>query len=445
MSATRVVNWAIVLLGAVIGSSFATRSSLVAAPSTAPAKPDVEALIRQLSADEWRQRESAQEQLVLLGQDARQPLERLLGDPARDEETRSRAEAALAQIAENESIGASIVTLRVRNARPQEIFERLSRQCYATLEPFTPDFWQQHGVEPLSLDIDHQPFWVVMKQITQKTGIGLQQWDSGLRLAMTGGQDLGPQTVSGPFVIIANRVARSQAIELGAAQQATDEFSVGFTAMAEPKLRLLRAEYVARLEEAVDDRGNSLIPEGQNDSGEGFVESSAGVWSFQSPLVYPKQNPGRRIVRLKGTIGAVLQTKFEKIEFTDVSVARGTSKTGGGVRAVVNELRKNAEQYELSMVIYPDRFAPADWERIQSSLSSTDVVLLDDKGNTFMRSGYTSNGGNEKLEVTMQFVRNPWLNAAGRTGGEPSRLIWNIPTASKDVRIPFEFSGLPIP
>src|SRR4051812_28033025 len=103
-----------------ISSSFIVhRSSFaLAAPATTQSTSEVDTLIHQLSSDNWRQRQAAQERLVVLGDEAREPLARAAKEGA-DDETRSRAESALAQIDENQAIGPSIITLHLKNIAPQ--------------------------------------------------------------------------------------------------------------------------------------------------------------------------------------------------------------------------------------------------------------------------------------------------------------------------------------
>src|SRR5262245_39758099 len=73
--------------------------------SPAPALPPeqataMEALFTNLSADSWQVRQQAQDALVQMGPDAR-PRLLLLAKQTRDEEVRTRAEAAIRQIEEN--------------------------------------------------------------------------------------------------------------------------------------------------------------------------------------------------------------------------------------------------------------------------------------------------------------------------------------------------------
>src|SRR5581483_8863014 len=115
--------------------------------------------------------------------------------------------------------------------------------------------------------------------------------------------------------IVANRVVRNESIELGAGRSASSDFSIAFTALAEPKLRMLRAGYAARIDQATDDNGNSLVPDEVAAQDRlrraGFTAASGGAWTFQGRLAYPPHNPGKRIVSIKGAIDVVLQTRFQ--------------------------------------------------------------------------------------------------------------------------------------
>ena len=452
-------RWIVCLVAGVLALPLVASA---AAPSTTQSTteptidPATASLVKQLGADDWRQRESAQKQLVAMGQDATPALEQAVKD-APDDETRSRASAALEQIAQNRLIGASVITLHLKDVSPQAIFEAISAQCDTQLEPFTADLWQQKKWANIDqLDIDHQPFWAAMQQVSEVTGVELRQWDSGLRLMFNGAGgtgDMGPRLVSGPFLIIANRVARDQSVELSSrssdhAGSRNNDFSVAFTVFAEPKLRVLRAGLNAHLDEATDDHGNSLVPDEQNEAANGGYSSGVGgMWAFRARLDFPKTNPGTRIASLKGSIPVSIQTGYETVEIPDVMNARNLTKSAGGVRVLFQEMhRNNGEQYEMNLTILADAgTSPEVWERIQQSVQSPDFRLRDEQGVALMRTSYSSSGSQERMEVRLVFVKSPWFNTAQRRTGEPSKLIWKIPTQSREVNVAFEFTDLPMP
>src|SRR3954470_7414751 len=80
-------------------------------PATQPSGA-VEQLVRELAAEPWQTRQKAQDALVQYGLDVRPRLQALLKE-TKDEEVRTRVEAALRQIEENRTTGASLITLHV--------------------------------------------------------------------------------------------------------------------------------------------------------------------------------------------------------------------------------------------------------------------------------------------------------------------------------------------
>ena len=169
------------------------------ATSTAPAGViDVEALIRQLAGDNWKDRQRAQDELVRQGASVRSRLQDLLRETTNDE-VRTRATAALQQIDEFEQTGTSMITLHLHSVEPKEIFAELQRQAHATMEPAQPQFWENARLAKVSIDIDHQPFWTAMNQVTAATGMDLIQFNDQMKLVQTGGaRRAGPWTVERP-------------------------------------------------------------------------------------------------------------------------------------------------------------------------------------------------------------------------------------------------------
>src|SRR5688500_18659810 len=112
----------------------ASASAQTTRPTTQPTtQPTVnqlriEQLINELAADTWQSRQTAQDTLVQYGPDIRPRLSALLRE-TKDEEVRTRVEAALRQIEENRTPGASLITLQMKGASPKEVFAEISRQA----------------------------------------------------------------------------------------------------------------------------------------------------------------------------------------------------------------------------------------------------------------------------------------------------------------------------
>src|SRR2546426_4606719 len=103
------------------GVGLAQRTRPTPLPATAPTSQAavqdarIEGLIRELSADDWQTRQKAQDALVQYGLDIRPRLSIVLRE-TKDEEARTRIEAALRQIEENRTTGASLITLHMKAA-----------------------------------------------------------------------------------------------------------------------------------------------------------------------------------------------------------------------------------------------------------------------------------------------------------------------------------------
>src|SRR5437867_9901721 len=135
------------------GVCFAQTTRPATLPATQPTASDdrIEQFIRQLSADDWQTRQKAQDALVQYGLDIRPRLNRVLRE-TKDEEARTRVEAALRQIEENRTTGASLITLHMKAAKPSEVFAEISRQASAQLRLSTVNLWEIKAFAAIDID-----------------------------------------------------------------------------------------------------------------------------------------------------------------------------------------------------------------------------------------------------------------------------------------------------
>jgi hypothetical protein len=445
--------WRFAVLIVLVASTASAQSApSTTSPSTSPATaPNVEALIQRLSGEHWKDRQRAQDDLVQLGASVRARLQELVRETHNDE-VRTRAGAAIEQIDEIQQTGTSMITLHLHSAEPREIFAELARQAHAPIEPAQPQFWENAHLAKTSIDIDHVPFWTAMTQVAAATGLDLVQFNDQMKLVQTGGAPArGPWTVSGPFLVVANFVSRSESIDLsqmhgpaGNALHTEQDFSVQFTATAEPKLRVLQASSAARIDQAIDDRGNSLLPPDAPPEGSaGYAVNIVGNWSFAARLNYPDRDrqPGTRISRLKGSVSAIVRTRSESIQIKDILTAKNVDRTAGGTRYSFKGITRNERQYQVSISAQLDPTRADDATRIQSVLSSDDVRLEDSAGHAWLVVGRNISNGNNSLDATIDFSSENMPQPPG----EPSKLVLLIPTETRELIVPFEFSNLPIP
>jgi hypothetical protein len=415
----------------------------VTQPTSAPSAK-IEAAIKALSSDSWKERQAAQDVLVTLG-DEIVPRLRKLATQSGDEEVRTRAGAALRQIEENAHLGPSIVTLHLKDAKPQDVFAALGKQAHCEFPTWPRNLFQQNVNNTLvTLDYDHVDFWTVFKDACQKSGVFPQQIGNERGMSLQQGSSSywnGPSVTSGPFLIVANRIYRSNSIDLANPGNVQHDFQLGLCAFAEPKIKVVQSSYNVHVDEAVDDRGNSLVSESR--MYDGMSNGQQWMWNLTANLNYPDPDKvGKTIKRFKGKIKFLVQTKSETLDVPDILNVKNLQKTVAHRRMLIKECKKNGEQYEVQMTLYRDAMSQQDWQSIQNP--GYTVRLLDKEGHSLSANGWGGGGGVNEMTYNWNFTRNSWGGEEGKIG-EPHRLVWEIPLETRETDVAFEFKDLPMP
>ena len=450
-----------------------------------PAK-DPAGYLARLSGDNWKQRQAAEEELVRMGPAGRPLIHKLLSDPnLRDPEVRSRLETALRRIDDNRTAGPSYLTLHVKDAAPGDVATELARQAGAAIPVRPDDLWDQPRLPRITLDLERQPYWGAMRRFAAQASVAVALTEDGWALQRAaGGSTLSLETPAvrhGPFLVLASEVWRSRSVKpLAAPEQNAfdgkagdilaserDQFGITLTVLGEPKLRVLRAADTVRLTEALDDRGHSLLPQPGEAGAAATLRGGRTAWVYGVPLRYPPERPGRRIARLNGTIPFTLQTSAERLELDDVIAAGRVTRElkGGRITAHVTEA-PDGKTFTLMLTIarplsaedgaaapQPDDAAapqpggaPAErltrWMVYQHSAQRW-LRLEDAAGRPLPRTGFGSRVLGDDVELTLHFTRP--AEGGRNQPGPPKKLTWDLPTATEEVEVEFEFKDLPMP
>lgn len=435
---------ALVTCGALSVDSPARAEAPATQPSTQPAGDEVQALIDGLSSTSWAARDAAQHKLVGLGDSAEPVLKEALARKL-DEETRTRVEAALQRIEENKLLGATIITLHAKDEPANDVLTDFARQAHADFGLNRPAVAEYLRNRPaVTLDVDHKPFWEAMKLVGDATGLRPSPYSGEPKMTLDpdgGGMDWlasTRQVTAGPFIVCANSCQDTRIISYVGGGNTNNSFTLTLVAMAEPKLKILNSYAQNWLTECVDDKGNSLMP--ANHMSYGFSNGRAWWWNLQSSLKEPKEM-GTRIARLRGTLKCSVQVKSETVEIDDIKDAKDVTKTAGGITITIRSLQNNNGSYQLtlSMTSAPFR-GPGRWDQIQSIASN--IQLLDAGGTPLQFNGTSSTNFNGN-QMTLQLTYSP-LNRNGQNA-EPKKLVWEVPTETKELAVPFELTDLALP
>jgi hypothetical protein len=419
---------------------------------------DIEGWIAQLTSDDWQQRQQAMEKLVALGDDAVPRLTKL-ADTADDGEVRTRAAAAIRQIEDNRIAGTSLITMKVDDVPLAQALAEIARQARAPILTEPANLLAQKNLKPVSLNLDHRPFWEVMQTLCAQaelevTGVSRHGREVGLGLARGGTEWMDkPIVLGGPLLIRADRLIRVSTAHLKPPRDITEEFTISLSIFAEPKLRVLDYSATLRLEEVVDEKGTSLIPPADNnvpanvDVFGNTREGSTSHWEIGATLHHPK-GTGKRIVKFRASTALQVQTRAAVLELP-IAGAKNAARTVGGLRVTV----KNLDGSRCDLTVYRDGRNDAEWYGVRMQLYAGEAQLLDDKGQVVARgqSGLEADESpdSQRLDLRMRFAKegggDEGKEARKQPASEASRLVWTFPLESRELVIPFELRDLPVP
>ena len=336
----------------------------------------------------------------------------------------------------------TMVTIRLDNMPAKAIFNELATQEGSEFRTLPPDMWDRAPGAPITVNAVNQPFWVVMKEACGKAGISLKYaTDSATpRIILShDNQDWTtyPTTTSGPFMVSLIGLHRATTVDMRKPSELQKTFYAKFTVFCEPRIRLLRGSLGAKVEEAVDDKGNSLVVKGAADEPMNFITS--WVYNLEGRLEYPK-SPGTKIARLRASAKFVAQTKSETIEFADPLTSRNVTKTVAGRKIIVKEVRRTPDEYQATVTFVRGEVPPAQWE--QTVFPGNTLRLIDGDGKMILAKGFGLGGKGDEATYVFKFDKEP---PRGSRIGKPLKLEWEIPTETKEIPLTFEFTDLPLP
>ena len=417
-------------------------------PATLPATrlADVQAMLDNLGADAFADRERAQRSLIARGPSVKPDVEEL-ARTATDPEVRSRAAAVLRGLEREARFGQSRVTLHLKNVNPKKAFDALAAAAGGTFAYPQGDPWGP-GVgdpaKPLSLDADAEPFWAVFRRLSAVTDADVQQWgnDGAFTITRSGQPSDYPACVSGPFVAELHQIGwdDSRSVDLNhfdpkhpnaADHSAGRSLNLQFYFAAEPKLTVLSALSTPELTEATDDRGRSLLPAGPA-AQSGMNGQEGFVWQCTAPLDPAAAAGAKRIKTLRGTTRVEVASEVKTLAIDPLAV--GKSAEVAGVRVTVTTLDGTGQQASLGLKIVRPRAGAAG----RDDLHVNAIRVTDAEGHPLSQNGGNSSDDGQIYTMDYTYQRPPGV-------GPPAKLTWALPTGRETLELPFEFHDLPLP
>jgi hypothetical protein len=354
---------------------------------------------------------------------------------------RSPAGTMRYQIAAVDGSTPSLITLHLKDALAQDAYGEIARQAKVPIKPWPANLWTQ--VPKVNIDVDRQPFWRVMQQLAEQTGLapGNASREREILLRISPAWARAPSYYGGCVLFVLDSINVSKSIDYTGLQQSLSNMYLRMSAYTDPNVDVLQMQML-RPDEALDQNGNSFL--GTRPLGSGMAHSvgSPWCWEVQQSLQY---TPGisKRIARLKGSARFVLCTKRETWEVADIQnakdVVRQTPLATYTIKGLIGH-DANVPAYQLKIQIkVPSYESPvANFSDIGRS-----IRLVDASGRAYTISSSGGGGvGGGPLEHTITFNDR---DRDGQNVGPPVKLIWEIPVETKDLIVPLELNDLALP
>lgn len=347
-------------------------------------------LVSRLGAGKYAQREAASASLEKLGREALPALKAARN--ARDAEIRNRALHLVDRIESDLMVRPTLVGADFRDVPVGEAIAILGGRAGIPLSFPIDDEAAQARKVTLARP-DSMPFWRALDEVARAGNLELAA--NGFAMGFGPSQNRAPSlslfplppgiepaasSVSGPFRIsllnmthnrertfvagnggmIAMPGAMNDPPMAGQSGMASEQFFLNLQLLAEPRMSVTMNGPV-QLTEAVDDRGNSLLPANlqgtvfQHNSGYNRFEMVGGA-AVQAviPLKYP-EDPGREIKRLRGKIALTVSSRKDDPLTIPLASAKGKTFRTSEVFLTVHETRPepNSEAVLVDLSIRP--------------------------------------------------------------------------------------------
>lgn len=408
----RVILIAIACAG-LTGVALGQTSRATTGPATRPAV--VAELIRQLSGSDWKTRQEAQDKLVAMGQEAAGAL-RELRAKTNDDEVRTRAEAALRQIAPEVLFETTRVTLHVKDQPADEVLTELCRQANVVIPIEHP----RGKPNRVTVELADAPFWLAAREVCRQSGYDLA--DSPFRcfsVSQDSGWRTAPAVWSQNVLIVAVGAGRDRVSQFGTGRRESKGY-LEFDVQGDPKLEC-SVEGIHLLE-VKDDKGNSLLKDAAREAN--------GFSGYRDRLqIEDPRNGGDRLAVVKGTADVVLFHQ-EYWEIRKPLAAKNQRRTTGGKTyevVAVQKLGENEYQIETKVQASANR-----------ALAYREPMLWDDKGQMWHRTAMSESDDNGHRVIRTKYQR---LGSVG----DPVEVVWPLVAKAQKVSVPFEFKDLPLP
>jgi hypothetical protein len=422
----------------ILAIAAAARAGPAAAPTTdADDAKELQSLVTALGDPDFRKRSSAQRDLAGFGNEAIPALEEASrkGDP----EISSRASAAIQAI--RSSARETRVTLHLHDVTAQEAMQALSKQAGVRLVPVGAVATTKLGRTKLSLDGRRMPFWAALLKVCEAADLGPVTTGFGRDVVGLGDEEGAWcsqfATVHGPFAVSLVSVRQDVRLAFGK----PDPFPPGpellMAVCAEPRVRVqsIRKVIISRCE---DESGFPIGTDVPRD------EIPVAVRTRVPIQLHPEE--AKRVALIEGEVVLKLEESPQHIELAGILGQKNVTRVAGDARLSIKDCRQTAhDRWALRVAVLRDGRDDAAMAAVVERVAQSRPQLADSSDREIDRLGPANRRDLPDEGVELEYT---WIIGSDHGRGatdEPAKLTWDVPTSTRETKIPFSFKDVPLP
>jgi hypothetical protein len=434
-----------------LGSRLAIGAApLATRPAARPTTQQVQSIVDLLASDDWKVRQKAMEDLTALGPLAEGDLRaRLKKNP--DPGMASAIEALLGQIAEAGKISPTLITLQLKSASAKDAAAAIAREGHmafvAGAESLLADLPQ-----PIDVNFDRTPMWQAVQELCAKTSMAFSEVDHSGQIVLipaNGNVPPPPLAMAGPFLLAIGKIeitsshvqafGSRRTLNGRSSSDAVPGCRIFLFPYCEPRLNAIHW-FVDSIDESVTDKGKI---ETEKNDWRGRGGGHMGSWSNEVQLSLKVPPEATKIVSLKMMARFVLQEETQKLEVPDILTVKNSTHLLAGFPLVIKGVHKVGEnRYAYELEISRDGHSEAEWSLYQSLIDTHSCRLVDADGEALGGVGGGGGGVADKITWNYTLTRD---KGNGKQTGEPVKLVWEVPSRTRQVIVPMEFRDIELP
>jgi RNA polymerase sigma factor (sigma-70 family) len=357
--------------------------------------------------------------------------------------------ASAAPAADSGALAAAApLTLDIGGVDPRTALDAIANASGAKFEiwpdsAWTPQFMGFGKPMPkVTLHADGQPLWAVLRDFCQQAKARPQEMGDRGNTITIGTDDnnsfsQNPAFAGPTHLVVLSSISRSNTVRFEQDRTVHEDRGASIDVWIDPRINVLHASHGVWIDSAVDEHGTSLVVP-HDKTWDEFYMGGFTPWhlSLSFPLNYDWTR-NKVLKQLSGHARIIVPSKTETIEFPDLLNAKGTEKSAGGVRMVINYVQVQPHQLEYHATIYRGSGLSTErWKDIKEQ-TRQGIVLSDAKG-TRLGEGGSANGDDRQAQVGLSM-------GFSTDAVKPVKLAWHVAMESQAVDLPFEFHDLPLP